>query len=233
MGQKIRKINYLLRQRVDLLLLAEILAGLIISVIFLLIFLKIGTEIAEDELINFDSYITNFIYSFRSEAMTSIMKSISFLASPTFLICVALVMTAYVFTKRKKDAVIYVSIIITGILLNLILKSFFQRPRPEYLPLIHENSFSFPSGHAMNGLVFYLVLTYFVFRETGNKKLSYFILFVSMNLILLIGISRIYLGVHYPTDVIAGYVAGFLWFVSAILFEKAIIYKRLRKNKNA
>lgn len=195
----------------------------------LFIFLTIGSEILNNDAISLDTTLTNFMYSLRSPQMTSVMLSFTFLGSALFLFLASIVTILYIATKRKKDAIIFSLILYTGIILNLILKEVFQRPRPHNLPLIREDLYSFPSGHAMNSFVFYIAFSYFILRETKNPKITIFVFAASLILILCIGLSRIYLGVHYPSDVIAGYIAGFIWFVSAILFEKTIIFKRLRK----
>jgi len=158
------------------------------------------------------------------------MMHFTFLGNAVTLFVLSLIMIFYIGTIRKKDAVIYTVILYSGVLLNLILKYIYQRPRPNEFPLIHENTLSFPSGHAMNSFVFFAALSYFIFRETRNVKITFIISILSVIIIGFIGLSRIYLGVHYPSDVVGGYVAGFLWFVSAILFEKIIIVKRLYKS---
>ncbi|HVF69803.1 MAG TPA: phosphatase PAP2 family protein, partial [Xanthomonadales bacterium] len=88
---------------------------------------------------------------------------------------------------------------------------------------------SFPSGHSMNSSVFFLSLTYFIFRNTRNRKLGIILTIFSGIIVVLIGLSRIYLGVHFPSDVLGGYAAGLLWFVAVLLFEKIIIFLRLFK----
>lgn len=211
-------------------LFIQIVFSVILSLFSLFLFLKMGNEILEKEVFSFDSLFTQFIYSFRGPLFTTIMTSVTFLGSPLFLFSISAIFTLYIFTKRKKDALIYLVIIYSGVLLNLVLKYFFQRPRPHHLPLVFEDNFSFPSGHAMNSFVFYFALTYFILRETKNTKATFIVAILSGILILSIGLSRIYLGVHYPSDVIAGYITGFLWFISAILFEKTIIFERLYKS---
>lgn len=104
--------------------------------------------------------------------------------------------------------------------LNEILKHLFVRPRPQFMPLINEPSYSFPSGHSMNSFVFYTCLAYFIFSRVDNRTYRRLLYFLSAAIILLIGISRIYLGAHYPSDVLAGYAAGALWFFVVTLFEK-------------
>ena len=222
-----RVVKFSFSSRLAFMLFIEIVFSIILSLAALFILLKMGNEVLEKEVFSVDVTITDLIYSFRSPFLTEIMRWFTFLGSPLFLFSLSVIGTLYIFTKRKRDALIYSVILYSGVILNLILKYIFQRPRPHHLPLISEDNYSFPSGHAMNSFVFYTALSYFILRETKNLTTSIFVFAISGIIIFLIGISRVYLGVHYPSDVIAGYVTGFLWFTSAILFEKTIIFERL------
>ncbi len=111
-----------------------------------------------------------------------------------------------------------------GLGLTLLLKELYHRVRPDFLPLAYETSYSFPSGHAMNSLIFYTCLSFFVLNHVKNKQLRMIFFVLSGILIFLIGISRIYLGVHYPSDVIGGYAAGFCWLT--LVFSVAKISKK-------
>ena len=206
----------------------EIILGILVCLTSLFLFLKIGSEVLENEFLKFDSLFTNFIYSFRSPNTTDFMLFITFLGSSLVLIFLSVITIIFISKYRKKDAFIFSAILGSAIILNFFLKLIYQRPRPDYLPIIHEKTLSFPSGHAMNSFVFYAAISYFVYRETKNPKLAIIITTFSLIIILLIGISRIYLGVHYPSDVLGGWIAGFFWFISAIIFEKIIIAKRLK-----
>lgn len=223
-------IKFSFSSKLTLILFLEIIISVFVSLVSLYLFLKIGDEVVNKDVLQIDSTLTAFIYSFRSPSMTSVMMFFTFLGSGIALFVLSLIMITYIGAKRKKDAIIYLAILYSGILLNLILKIIYNRPRPSDLPLIHENTLSFPSGHAMNSFVFFAALSYFIFRETKNAKVTITVSILSIIVIGLIGLSRIYLGVHYPSDVIGGFVAGFLWFISAILFEKIIIVERLYKN---
>ncbi|MEK7559365.1 MAG: phosphatase PAP2 family protein [Patescibacteria group bacterium] len=224
-----RVVEFSFSSKLAFVLFLEIIFSIILSLAALFIFLKIGTGVLEKEVFSIDVFLANFIYSFRSPQVTTIMMYLTFFGSPLFLFSLSVIGTLYVFTKRRKDALIYFVVLYSGVMLNLILKYTFQRPRPHYLPLISEDSFSFPSGHAMNSFVFYAALSYFILRETKSATTTIFVSVISVVIILCIGLSRIYLGVHYPSDIIAGYITGFLWFTSAILFEKTIIFERLYK----
>lgn len=206
----------------------EIVVGSVALLGSLYVFLEIADEVLEKESIFFDSIITNMITAFRSPQMTEVMLFISFLGGNYFLSLAIILMVLVLWKTHRKDAYMFGFIFLSGVGLNLLLKEIFQRPRPDE-PLIIEALYSFPSGHAMNSFVFYAALTYFVFFHMKNKKLGMLLSFLAGLLVFLIGISRVYLGVHYPSDVIAGFLAGLCWFVLILLVEKTLFFFRLFK----
>lgn len=215
------------KSKVFLFILIEVLLGIIFSVSSLFFFIKLRSEVFEKEFLSFDTGIINFIYNFRTPLLNKIMIGVSYLGSQ-FIIAAAIILVVIFFLKNhKKDAALFIFIISMAFIINNILKEIIQRPRPQIYPLISASGYSFPSGHAMDSFVFYATFSYLVFHFTQNKKLGFISTFVSITIILLIGISRVYLGVHYPTDVLAGYLGGFFWFISVILIEKTLIFFRL------
>ncbi len=208
-------------------LLLEIFIGISALIGSLYIFLKLTHKVIDKEIIFFDNIIMQTIYDFHTPFLTQLMKSITFLGGEMFLGLAIILTIIMLLRKHKKDAFVFGFILLFGIILNLWLKGLLQRPRPDFFALVTETTFSFPSGHAMNSSVFFLSLTYFIFRNTRNKMLGIWLSILSAILVFLIGTSRIYLGVHYPSDVIAGFAAGLLWFVIILLFEKMLIFLRL------
>lgn len=194
----------------------------------LYIFLKLSHKIIENEIIFFDSIIMNYLYSLHSPFLTSIMKFITFFGGEIFIGSAIIITILFLYIKRhKKDALIFGFILLFGIILNLFLKGIFERARPDLFTMIIEKTYSFPSGHSMNSFVFFISISYFVFHNSHNKKLGLILSLASAILVFLIGISRVYLGVHYPSDVLGGYAAGLLWFTAVLLFEKILIFLRL------
>lgn len=211
------------------LLTLEIILSVVISILVLFIFLKLGDDVFHKELISVDNSWTSYIYSLRSPQMTPIMLLFTYLGSLLTLFIGSVIFVFYLYTRSKKDSLIFSAILYSGIILNLILKDFFHRIRPTLLPLLHEDGYSFPSGHAMNSFVFYTAVAYFLLRITNNFKVSLIFSAISAVIILMVGVSRIYLGAHFPSDVIAGYCAGFFWLSCTILFEKTLIFRKLYK----
>lgn len=167
-----------------------------------------------------DNTVYNFITQEVNPSLTGIMTFASFLGSAITLIILTL---GFIFLlKNKKDAKYITINLVLVFLLNRILKLIVARERPNVLRLVSEEGYSFPSGHAMVSMGFYGFLIYLSYKNIRNQKIKYpLIIFLSM-LILLIGISRIYLGVHYATDVIGGFIIGIMYLVIFIKF----IYKR-------
>ena len=101
-----------------------------------------------------------------------------------------------------------------------VLKRIFERVRPDIFPVIAESGYSFPSGHAMGAICFYGILAYFAGLGLRSKPLRWGLMAAAGIYILLIGLSRVYLGVHYPTDILAGYAAGATWLFFCITLHR-------------
>ena len=173
-------------------------------------------EVADNLMFAFLS--TNVI----SDNLTGFMKGVTYFASATFLqIAYGALMLIYLLFKNWKRALEIAAIGIGGFVVNYLMKLSFHRLRPPN-PLIDKlENFSFPSGHATSAFIFYGLLTYLVWK-TRIPKFSKFIIGTMLILFsLLIGFSRIYLRVHYLSDVLAGICIGFAWLILTVwLFEK-------------
>jgi len=109
----------------------------------------------------------------------------------------------------------------SGALVSIVLKNAYARPRPDFVPhLSHVYMSSFPSGHSMNAAVVYLTLGSLVASVIANTKLKIYVLAIAVALTIAVGFSRIYLGVHYPTDVLAGWLAGLVWALACWLVAR-------------
>jgi undecaprenyl-diphosphatase len=126
---------------------------------------------------------------------------------------VALAVVGFLFLQtRYHSALVVLITAISGDFVNKALKGFFLRPRPDIVPHLREvMSTSFPSGHAMQSAIIYLTLGTMLMRLAETRVTKAYCLLMSILVTLLVGISRVYLGVHYPTDVIGGWIFGFVW----------------------
>ncbi len=181
---------------------------LLLSVCFIMILILV----LSGNISNFDNNIYSLISNLISNSMTSFMKIITFLGSAYTLITITVLLI--LFSKDK----IYFSINLIGIfLLNQLLKHIIQRPRPVDINIINENGYSFPSGHSMISMAVYGFLIYYIYKNMKNKRLKWLLILLLSILILLIGFSRIYLGVHFASDVLGGFILSLIWLIIFIL----------------
>lgn len=174
----------------------------IIVALAIAIFVIITKKVVEKEIFQLDSIVYNFLVNYRTDFLNTIFKIITQFGSAIWLITITIL--CMLFIKEKKYKVtIPINLIVIAVL-NSILKNIFVRPRPNELRIIDELGFSFPSGHSMASMAFYGYLIYIIYKNMKNKTLRNFLCIFLSILVLLIGISRIYLGVHYASDVIAG-----------------------------
>lgn len=173
-------------------------------------FLRASTELFDDAFIWLVRYYANPALD---QAML-IITDIGFGTGYIGIVGFTLIILAY---KRRWSHISALAICLAGAgLLSFLLKNTFQRLRPDTFFLVTETSFSFPSGHALATMCFYGMLAFFIMRETSSWPLRLWVATLTLFLSLAIGISRIYLGVHYPTDVVAGYAVGFMWLTFCI-----------------
>jgi undecaprenyl-diphosphatase len=143
----------------------------------------------------------------------TMFMDITSLGGTTVVTLITLVVLGYLVMERKRAAALLVLIAVAGGAgLSSLLKLGFERPRPDLVAhLVDVHTLSFPSGHAMVSAVIYLTLGALLAQVQRSIRLKAYILSIAVILTLLIGISRVYLGVHWPTDVAAGWCAGFAW----------------------
>lgn len=196
---------------------------LILFLISLLVFYYFINKYLKNDISNFDTKIYNFLVNFKSNSTTSIMKIITFTCN--IIVLSIITITLLIFAKRKNYGLYVGFNLITVWLLNTIVKIIVKRPRPIGINLITETGFSFPSGHAMISTAFYGLLIYIINNLNIKKWLKITASIFLVLLIFLIGLSRIYLGVHYASDVIAGFSLGIAYLIIFIKFFHSNICK--------
>jgi undecaprenyl-diphosphatase len=186
----------------------------------LVIFIFVTRRIFVLHRTGFDNRIFNYLSQHVNEQNNDIILFFTFLGSHQFLIPANLTLIGYflLIRKHKWHSIKIPAIAISSLVLMFVLKRLFNRPRPD-IPLLYEaKGLSFPSGHALMSVTFYGLLIYIVFKTYRDKDWKWIIISLLILLILIIGFTRVYLRVHYTTDVIAGYCIGFLWLVFAVWF---------------
>ena len=165
-----------------------------------------------------DTSVFNYLATHVSDTNTNILEFITFLGNHNFLIPANLILIAYfLFIKKHKWYSIKIPVVaLGGLTVMLLLKFIFSRPRP-LIPLLEPaRGFSFPSGHAMMSFSFYGLLIFIVYENIRNLYLRWILIIILLILIFAIGFSRVYLRVHYASDVIAGFAVGFIWIVVSV-----------------
>ncbi|TMW72047.1 phosphatase PAP2 family protein [Alteribacter natronophilus] len=174
-----------------------------------------------------DSFIIGVVQNPESPALTEAAILITEAGSVTALTVIALLGGIFFAWQGKwKMALFYPAAAGAGGLVNWLLKVSFQRARPDMNPLITAEGFSFPSGHSMGSMMTYGLLAYFIVRIADKTPVRVTAFTAAAALIFIIGMTRIYLGVHYPTDVAAGFLAGGIWIVIAVFIWKRWFEKR-------
>lgn len=202
---------------------------LFFTIFFTVIFVNLIDKLIKCELETFDTAVTSWVQSSINPELTKLMKIItSFGSSRIILTGIAILGVIMVFKKQKWKALFLIFFVGIGGLVNLLLKWIFKRQRPTAYRLIGERGYSFPSGHSMVSLIFYGMIVCLFVSNTGwvLKTISSLLIF---SLVMLIGISRVYLGVHYPSDILAGFTAGeILLTIGFIIYE---VFMRMKKGK--
>ena len=194
--------------------------GLLLSLGALWLFGGIAEDIIHhDPLTQFDLTIADAFYRHASPMGVAIAKAVSLLGSPGFIAVWGLVVAGLLLVQRQYLLLGgWVAAVAGGGLLDVALKRVFHRTRPIWdVPLLTARGWSFPSGHAMGSLVAYGMLAYLLLRETHlRRRQRVVVITAAALLIFLIGLSRMYLGVHYFSDVVGGYAAGVVWLATCI-----------------
>ncbi len=193
----------------------EISILLVVFIIYtILVKLKVFTKL--------DNLVDSAIIGIRNDKLTSIMEVVTNLGGAYFLISATIVIGLIAIIKNRKIP-IYTGInLISAYLLNTIVKHIVRRPRPTGLFLTTASGFSYPSGHTLVSFAFYTYIAIALLKRTNNKSLRILIKILLPIIIITIPFSRIYLGVHYLTDIIGGYLLGLIYLKTFIFIKNKI-----------
>ncbi|NHN35268.1 phosphatase PAP2 family protein [Paenibacillus sp. S3N08] len=192
--------------------------ALSVSVVFSLFFCIVAFLMSNSMLIAFDMAMIAFIQGLEHPFLTSIMKAFTTMGSFRVMTIIALGAIYFLYKRlhHRMELLLFTGVIIGSSLLNILLKMLFQRERPSLHLLIQETGYSFPSGHSMSAFSLYATLAFLLWRHVPTRSGRTWLVIGGSITILFIGISRIYLGVHYPSDVVGAYFASGFWVALSI-----------------
>lgn len=189
----------------------------------IIIFIVIVNLLLSDNLSTFDNFIYSIVSKLKCNFVTYLFKGITYLCSTPFVLIVTVM---YMLLCKNKRIGFYVALnVILCVLLNQFMKLLFTRDRPLDIGLIVENGYSFPSGHSMVSLALYGFFIYLIYHSRLPVNKRYLYIACLSILIVLIGISRIYLGVHYASDVLGGFALSMAYLILFIQF----VYRRRKR----
>jgi membrane-associated phospholipid phosphatase len=209
-----------------------IFCALILFIVGLNAFVDLTEELADNQLGNFDNKVTDFVLSYRREWLTTFLVFITNVGTSTGYVIIVIVMTLYFVIRHRSWKFILqtIAVLLLASLSNVALKEVINRARPTIEHLVTVYTLSYPSGHAMSAMGFYGFLIFLTMRFEMSLWLRTALFILLAFVIMSIGLSRIYLGVHYPSDVLAGFIGGLIWVaLCAIIFDVADLYRRRKK----
>lgn len=203
------------------------LVGFVFCAIFLWGFVEIAEEVVEGDSQAYDRALLEWLREADDLSdplgpawLEESVRDITALGGGAVLTLITVVVIGFLLLERKPRTIAFLVLaVLGGLMLSLLLKELFDRPRPDFLP--HGQSVytqSFPSGHSMNAAVVYLTLASILARTQKAGAIKLYVVAMSIVVTVLVGLSRLYLGVHWPTDVLAGWTAGGAWATACYLY---------------
>jgi undecaprenyl-diphosphatase len=197
---------------------ALLLVGFAVALVTTAGLVKLHDEILKASFERRDQAIQTWVHGFASPMLTEAMRALSWIGSP-YAVTPAVILAAGLmwWWGRKDAAVLVAAAALGGVGLDEVMKWHFKRARPD-LPwaFVHEHSFSFPSGHSVMAMVMYGVIVYKTQNKLRSKGARAALMVGAFLMVAGIGLSRVYLGVHYPSDVAGGYFVGAVWLAAVI-----------------
>lgn len=179
--------------------------------------------VQEQSIQSFDLPIIHFVQGLETPWLTTLLKIFTWIGSAYFVVPATLIACylLYFVYKRRSVAYFFASVMVINIVMNGLLKQVFGRVRPDIYRMIPIEGLSFPSGHTMMAVGLYMLITYVVWRALKNSWQRLLLVLLSLSMIIMITVSRIYLGVHFPSDIMGGIWASlFLVTAMILLFER-------------
>ena len=215
--------------------------GLPLTILFLVIGINAAllSQLTEDVIesegvVKLDEQFTAFLYSIRSNWLSQLFYALTQLGTREAVFAMGGLATIVFLYRRRYIAVLAFWLTMAGIGLSVQYgKKFISRDRPMEVAFYPEHNFSFPSGHATTSMALYGMLAYFMYRHLKRKRQRQTVLLASGILIVMVGFSRIYLGVHFLSDVLAGFILGAMWVLLGISLMEVMTYLQQRRASKA
>lgn len=190
-----------------------LIAGLLVAAAGVGAFVSLASHVESGKTQAFDEAVIRWMGAHHTNALDAIMLEVTALGTGTVVLMIVAVAALFLMlTSHKYSAILLLASTGGGIVLNGLLKLGFNRPRPQiFLPEVHTVSSSFPSGHAMSAAIVYSTVAYLAARLHRRRLARWLVMTAAFFVIAAISISRLYLGVHYPSDVVAGLAIGLAW----------------------
>lgn len=209
-----------------------LLVGLALAVAAVWGFAELAESVLEGATLRLDHRVLLWIDGFATPWLDVAALELTSLGSPVVIATLVFLAGTFLWsTHRRACALLLWAAATGGVVLNLALKLAFERPRPQVFEwrAHYAASYSFPSGHAMASMIIYVTLVYILAELNPPSPLKRLAVAVAVGIIALVGLSRLYLGVHYPTDILAGYAVGFAWAMFCAFNLRVIAYLRNRR----
>ncbi|WP_445671239.1 phosphatase PAP2 family protein [Paenibacillus sp. FSL K6-2862] len=198
---------------------------LLLAALSLTVFALIALSISDNQIHRFDDNLIGWIQGMEAPGMTKWMQVFTWIGSglPVIIITIISMVVLYLFLGHRRELLFLAAVIAGSALLNTLLKLAFQRARPTIHRIIEASGYSFPSGHSMAAFSLYGGLAFLIWKHIPTAIGRVLMIIVSAAFILTIGMSRIYLGVHYPSDVAGGYFLSGSWLAICIWFYQRYV----------
>lgn len=209
----------------------SLLLGLAAAIGTLIFFSWLTDQVFEGDALHFDEATRDAVHTLASPLMTAVMRFLSFVGSTIVLTIGTTIVVIWFATKRwGREAKLFAATMIGAALLNITLKLTFKRARPTpFFDLTPPETYSFPSGHSLASACFFGALAAILSARIKNRRVRTIVWIVCTIMFLSIGFSRIYLGVHHTTDVIAGFSAALIWILAVRFVEMQLARRKRRK----
>lgn len=210
----------------------RLVIGFVLCVGFGIAFGYLSTTFRGDTLSNFDKTLIIAIQGLETPWLTSIMKFFTWIGSGNIVGTITVISATllYFVFKKPRQAFLLVFVVVGTVILNYLLKIYFNRERPVFHRILDASGFSFPSGHTMMAFSLYVIIAYIAWRNVETRLGKFLLIGFAAFMTLMIGTSRIYLGVHFPSDIAGGLMAsGFLVTIAVTVYS--LFQSRLDKEK--